>query len=116
MLRASRTHLAEGALDLAAFLAEQSAQLYLKSVVLELVGEVPRTHLIRELLSILRRVKYEKEIDEFIKTHRAVLTRLESAYLESRYLPKYYEKDEVRELVEAAEEVVSFAGRFSSGA
>ncbi len=35
--------------DLVAFLAEQSVQLYLKSVILELAGEVPRTHSIRQL-------------------------------------------------------------------
>jgi len=97
--------------DLAAFLAEQSVQLYLKSVILELVGEVPRTHSIRQLLHMIRTIldkEMAERIDEFVHSHRRLLTGLEEAYLASRYLFRIYEKDESEELVRFAKEVIRF--------
>jgi len=111
MLKAAKSQMMEGALDLAAFLAEQAAQLYLKSVVLRLVGEIPRTHSVRELLAVLKQATGSPEVEGFARRHRASLSRLESAYINSRYLPKSYELEEVKELVKIAEEVVSFAER-----
>ncbi len=110
MLSAAERHLEEGSLDLAAFLAEQAARLFLKSVILLKLGEVPRTHSLRELLSVLRRVCGEG-VDEFVRRFRAGLSRLEAAYIESRYLPRSYVREEVEELVEVAREVIRFAER-----
>jgi len=94
--------------DLAAFLAEQSAQLYLKSVILELTGEVPRTHSIRQLLHMLRELLSSAEIDEFTRKHRELLIGLEDAYIMSRYLFRTYDKGESEELVRFAGGVIRF--------
>jgi len=97
--------------DLAAFLAEQSVQLYLKSVILELTGEVPRTHSIRQLFHMIRTILDRDEterIDEFVHEHRRLLVGLEEAYLASRYLFRIYEKDESEELVGFVKEVIKF--------
>ncbi|MCD6085275.1 MAG: HEPN domain-containing protein [Desulfurococcales archaeon] len=109
MLRASKHHLGVGDYDLASFLAEQAAQLYLKYVVLKITGEVPRTHSIRELLQILGKItKKENKVIEFIRVRRSMLIRLEEAYLASRYLFRRYDRDEVKELVEFAEELINY--------
>jgi len=91
------------------FLAEQAVQLYLKSIILELTGEVPRTHVIRQLFHILRTIIKNKElIDEFMRKNRRLLVGLEEAYLASRYLFRIYEKEEAEELVNFAKEVINF--------
>jgi len=109
MLRASKHHLRVGDYDLASFLAEQAAQLYLKYAILKITGEVPRTHPIRELLQILGKItKKENKVIEFIRVRRSMLIRLEEAYLASRYLFRRYDRDEVKELVEFAEELINY--------
>ncbi len=109
MLRAARYHLRLGDYDLAAFMAEQAAQLFIKYRILELTGEIPRSHTIRELLGILGSiVSNEKEVREFIRKKRSLIIRLEDAYIASRYLFRKYEKEESEELVDFAEEVMRF--------
>ncbi|MEM2940601.1 MAG: HEPN domain-containing protein [Thermoproteota archaeon] len=93
--------------DIAAFNAEQAAQLYLKSVLLELVGDFPRTHSLIFLLNELRRVS-EKEVDEFIRENKRGLHNLEDAYLTSRYFYKMFDREDGEYLVSLAEEVVGF--------
>ena len=111
MLKASKHHLSTGDYDLASFLTEQAVQLYLKYVILKITGEMPRTHSIRELLQILGRVtNQEVEISEFIRRHRSMLIRLEDAYIASRYLFRRYDRDEVKELVDFAEELIGYVG------
>ncbi len=111
MLKASKHHLSTGDYDLASFLTEQAVQLYLKYVILKITGEMPRTHSIRELLQILGRVtNQEDEISEFIRRHRSMLIRLEDAYIASRYLFRRYDRDEVKELVDFAEELIGYVG------
>lgn len=111
MLTHARECIKSGDYDLAAFLAEQATQLYLKSVILELTGEVPRTHSIRQLLHMLRTVLGEERaryIDEFVRTNRKLLSGLEEAYLASRYLFRVYERDESVDLVRFSEKVMRF--------
>lgn len=43
-----------GDYDIAVFLADQSIQSYLKSVILEISGEIPRTHVLRHLFNALK--------------------------------------------------------------
>jgi len=52
-LNGAKERLKAGEYDVACFMAEQAVQLHLKSVILELSGEIPRTHSIRKLLSVL---------------------------------------------------------------
>jgi HEPN domain-containing protein len=72
--------LQRGLYDVAAFNAEQAAQLYLKATLLELVGDFPRTHSIIFLLNELKRVS-SKEVEDFVKENKGGLHVLEDAYL-----------------------------------
>jgi HEPN domain-containing protein len=109
MLESAKRSLGYGDYDIAAFMAEQAAQLFLKSVVLEVSGEVPRTHSIRQLFNALKLVlgKHE-DIDRFVARNRSLLIRLEDAYINSRYVLREYEREEAEELVVFAEEVLRF--------
>ncbi|WP_456330150.1 HEPN domain-containing protein [Archaeoglobus sp.] len=80
--------------DLACFMAEQAVQLYLKSAVLELSGDVPRTHSIRQLLSIL-----SKLLDEQFDFDRRSLIFLEDAYIKARYLGSDYVKEDAEDAI-----------------
>ncbi|RLE94140.1 MAG: DNA-binding protein [Thermoprotei archaeon] len=110
MLEYAKKCLSTGDYDLASFLAEQAAQLYLKSVLLKTTGEMPRTHVIRQLFHALRELAKNKEqIDEFIRKNRRLLIGLEEAYLATRYFYRVYEKEEAEELVKFAEKVIKIA-------
>ena len=109
MLDSAKRSLGSGDYDIAAFMAEQAVQLFLKSVILEVSGEMPRTHSIRQLLNALRLVlgKHE-DIDQFVVRSRSLIIRLEDAYINSRYVLREYEREEAEELVTFAEEVLEF--------
>ncbi|MBS7645679.1 MAG: HEPN domain-containing protein [Candidatus Bathyarchaeia archaeon] len=110
MLNSAKNCLHGGDYDIAAFMAEQALQLYLKSPILELTGEVPRVHAARQLIRVLRDLSDKPEdIDDFVRRKRSLLIRLEEAYIGSRYLPRIYEGDEAEELVAFAEEAIRFA-------
>jgi HEPN domain-containing protein len=109
MLNSARRSLVDGDYDIAAFMADQAVQLYLKSVIFELTGEVPRVHAIRRLMRLLRELYGEPDLfDDFVRENRSLLIRLEEAYISSRYLPREYERDEAEELVDFAEEAIGF--------
>lgn len=109
MLASASRSLLNGDHDIAAFMADQAVQLYLKSVILELTGEVPRVHAVRQLFNGLKAVLGKSdEVDRFVRANRSLLIRLEDAYISSRYIPREYEKDEVEELVKFAEEAIKF--------
>ncbi|HDH07340.1 MAG TPA: HEPN domain-containing protein, partial [Thermoproteales archaeon] len=97
MLKHAKMCLTSGDYDLASFLAEQAAQLFLKSKILELTGEMPRTHVIRQLFHMLRELVNPSDklsIDSFVRENRRLMIGLEEAYLSSRYFFKIYEKEE----------------------
>lgn len=79
--------------DLSSFLSEQASQLYLKSVLLELVGDSPRTHSLRILLDEVPKSKPSKELD-FVRMNRAEISSLEDA----------------EDLLKVAEEIVKRVG------
>lgn len=87
----------KGFFDLAAFSIEQYFQLIIKYKLLVKVGYYPRTHslisLIRELLKIIPQVNVLLEEDEII------LTKIEDAYIGSRYLPRRYSRREVEDML-----------------
>lgn len=87
----------KGFFDLAAFSIEQYCQLIIKYKLLVKVGYYPRTHslisLIRELLKIIPQVNVLLEEDEII------LTKIEDAYIGSRYLPRRYSRREVEDML-----------------
>jgi len=109
MLSSAKRSLSSGDYDIAAFMADQAVQLYLKSLILELTGEIPRTHVIRQLFAALKAVlNCAEDIDGFVRGNRGLLIRLEDAYTSARYAPREYEKEEAEELVNFAEEAIRF--------
>lgn len=91
----------KGVYDLAAFNIEQYCQLMLKYKLLVKTGTYPRTHsivkLIRELAKLSKGV--EKLLDDIV-----MVTKIEDAYIGSRYLPRRYEREEVREMLKFVKE------------
>jgi len=109
MLSSARRSLLDGDYDIAAFMADQAVQLYSKSVILELTGEVPRVHAVRQLMRVLKDLLGKPNlVDDFVRENRSLLIRLEEAYISSRYMPREYEREEAEELVNFAEEAIGF--------
>lgn len=109
MLVSARNSLSIGDYDIAALMAEQALQLFLKSKVFEVTGEIPVTHGLRELLSVIGDLMGRaEETSGFIRRNRSLLIRLEDAYIISRYVPRVFEKEEAEELVEFAGEATGF--------
>jgi len=109
MLRSARRSLLDGDHDIAAFMADQAVQLYLKSVILELTGEVPRVHAVRQLMHLLKDLFGKPTaVDDFVRENRSLLIRLEEAYISSRYMPREYDGDEAEELVDFAGKAIGF--------
>jgi len=78
MLDSSRRSLVDGDYDIAAFMADQAFQLYLKSTIFELTGEVPRVHAARQLMGILKDLFGQpSSMDDFVRENRSLLIRLE---------------------------------------
>ncbi|RLI41611.1 DNA-binding protein [Candidatus Bathyarchaeota archaeon] len=99
-------------LDLAAFFAEQSMQLYLKAVLYELFGEVVRGHGLRTLLGLLSRGLERNSYSElafkvrgFVDQHRGELVLAEEAYIGGRYGDLSYSQDDVGSLINVARDL-----------
>ncbi|MEM3372348.1 MAG: HEPN domain-containing protein [Candidatus Korarchaeum sp.] len=89
--------------DLACFNADQAAQLYAKSSILRLFGELPRIHGVRELLGYLATRLHEAGytekaslLREFIHENRYALSVLEDAYIGARYGPRSFGEDDAK--------------------
>lgn len=92
--------------DLAVFLSEQAVQLHLKSILLERVGDYPRTHSISTLLSILKKVLGDEDLVKLLEERRREISLMEDAYITSRYLAREYTREEAEDLVDTAREVL----------
>ncbi len=104
-MRNSKRLFEEGEYDLAAFSAEQSCQLMAKYKLLIKTATYPRTHSLVRLLRELDKVSPSKKLSSFIDSEILLLTKLEDAYIVSRYLPRRYERNE-------SEQIVAFVERF----
>ncbi len=93
--------------DLTCFNIEQAVQLYLKATILEISGELPRIHSIRQLVSIFLRLTKQE-----VKWDRKSLILLESAYFNSRYLSFSYEKEDAEEALRIGKELIAFVEDF----
>jgi HEPN domain-containing protein len=82
--------------DLAMFNLEQAAQPYLKYKILQKLGDFEKTYSINKLLKDFGKVyKKSKAINKLIKENRKLINDLEVAYIESRYLPAQFFKEDV---------------------
>ena len=92
----------EGEYDLAAFSIEQFCQLLVKYKLLIKTGSYPRSHSLMRLLRELSKAVPERNLTSFINSNVMYLTKIEDAYIGSRYLPRIYERREVEELLRFA--------------
>ncbi|MGB9895997.1 MAG: HEPN domain-containing protein, partial [Thermoproteota archaeon] len=83
-----------GDYDLASFLSEQAIQLHLKSILLEKLGDYPRTHSISLLISILKKTSSYDALVKFLEERRKDVSLMEDAYIASRYLVREYTREE----------------------
>ena len=97
--------------DISCFLSEQAAQLHLKSVLLEEVGDYPRTHSIRNLLAEVSKGFMGEEIREFIHTNRVRLIALEDAYIIARYTPATYTMEDAEDMISLADETIRLTSK-----
>ena len=88
-----------GDYDIASFLSEQAVQLYLKSLLLEKLGDYPRTHSISILLSIIKEIPSCDRLMELLERSRTEIRLMEDAYIASRYLAREYTREEAEVLV-----------------
>ncbi|MEM5814898.1 MAG: HEPN domain-containing protein [Candidatus Aenigmatarchaeota archaeon] len=87
--------------DLAMFNLEQAIQLYLKYKIWQKLGDFEKTHSITKLLKDFGRVyKKSKVINKFIKENLKLINDLEVAYIESRYLPAQFLKEDIDRVFE----------------
>lgn len=104
--------LRRGSYDVACFLAEQSLQLYLRHVLLKVVGDYPRTHSIRHLLGEVARVAGSREVEDFMRRNRARLLALEDAYLMARYFTREYGREDAEDSVRSSRRYLSYSVKY----
>lgn len=80
-----------GDYDLASFLSEQAVQLYLKSILLEKLGDYPRTYSISLPVSILKKTS-DCALVKFLEENRREVSLLEDTCIASRYLVREYSR------------------------
>ncbi len=97
--------------DVAVFLAEQALQLYLKAQLLRVLGDYPRTHSIRQLLTLLSKSlgrEAEERVARFIREERPRLSELEDVYVASRYMLRTYTEEDAKDILFTVERVIRF--------
>ncbi|MGB9717094.1 MAG: HEPN domain-containing protein [Thermoproteota archaeon] len=102
-LRNAKRLFEEREFDLAAFSVEQFFQLILKYKLLVKTGTYPRTHSIVRLLRVLDDAASGRGLASLIDSEIMILTKVEDAYVISRYFPRRYEEKEVKQLIEFAD-------------
>jgi len=81
--------------DLTMFNLEQAIQLYLKYKIWQKLGGFRKIHSISDLLKdYAKAYKKSKIIKKFIRENLKIINNLEIAYIESRYLPTQFLKEE----------------------
>jgi len=89
--------------NLSAFNLEQAIQLFLKYLIGKKLGDWPKTHYLSELIHDLVRVYQSKKILKFYRENELFFENLESAYFISRYFPKKFSENSLRQLFEKSE-------------
>jgi len=89
--------------NLSAFNLEQAIQLFLKYLIGKKLGDWPKTHYLSELIPDLVKVYQAKKILKFYRENELFFENLESAYFISRYFPKKFSENSLRQLFEKSE-------------
>ena len=84
---------------------EQYCQLILKYKLLIKTGTYPRAHSITYLLKLLSSIS--QEVNTLLENdeNSIILTKIEDAYISSRYLPRRYDEREVKVVLRFVKEV-----------
>ncbi|ABW02388.1 HEPN domain-containing protein [Caldivirga maquilingensis] len=109
-LATARYQFNNGIYDLAVFNLEQSLQLFLKARILEHGVQYPRTNSIRYLLKFLHDIAHDYEkpiISGILSKYLFELGVLEDAYINARYVPREYTREEAEALIKVVEEVMN---------
>lgn len=109
-LRTARFQIDVGIYDLAVFNLEQALQLFLRAKLLELGVQYPRTHSLRQLLKLLQAVAQGERgrlAGELLDKYLLELGALEDAYINSRYIPREYTRDEAERLFKVVLEIMN---------
>ncbi len=109
-LQTARFQIESGMFDLAVFNTEQALQLFLKAKLLEYGMQYPRTCGIRRLLRLLANAAPGEEgrrHGELLSKYVFELGVLEDAYINARYIPREYTREEAERLFSLVSEIIS---------
>jgi HEPN domain-containing protein len=98
----------KGHYDLCAFNLEQSSQLYLKYLIVKKIGDWPKTHYLQELIKRLSEVYEKPEINNYLLKNEIFFDDLTDAYFTSRYLPKTFNRNLVKKMVQEYKKFLKF--------
>jgi HEPN domain-containing protein len=107
LLNAER-NLDEGFIDIGAFSANQSLELYLKALMLKEMGDYPHIHDLKTLLRNLSTVSdqdVKEKIELCLKEKSLILSLIQDAYLTSRYFFTSYSADDLREMISTIKDI-----------
>ncbi|MFP3952301.1 MAG: HEPN domain-containing protein [Candidatus Bathyarchaeia archaeon] len=107
-LRDAEVDYCRGDYDLVLFHVEQSLQLYLKYLIYLKIGDHPKTHSLTRLVKDAAELYEDDALEAFYNDNIELLYLLEEAYITSRYLPRTYEEEIAKRILQfskAAKEV-----------
>jgi len=107
-LKTAETPYQDGEYDLTVYLCEQAIQLHRKSILLEELGDYPRTHSLTYLFQLLQKIEELRNLYDIYQNNKQLVTFLEDAYIATRYLPREYSKEEAQEAIKLAHEVLKY--------
>lgn len=81
--------------EIAAFHLEQSAQLYLKYTLGLFLGDFPKVYQLRQLIENVYKISKKEELIKLMQQSENIIADLEEAYLNVRYLPAMFSKNQV---------------------
>jgi HEPN domain-containing protein len=96
--------------DLAMFHLEQVAQFLIKAKLLEIYGDFPKIHDVRELLTLLGRKFKKEEIKKFLKENPEGISLLADAYVAARYYFREFSKEEAKKSFELIKKLAKVIG------
>lgn len=99
-LRDAEADYSRGDYDLVLFHVEQSLQLYLKYLIYIKIGDHPKTHSLTRLVNDVAELYEEDALEEFYSDNIELLYLLEEAYITSRYLPRTYEEEIAKRILQ----------------
>lgn len=105
-LESAQADFTRGSYDLVLFHVEQFLQLYLKYLLYMKIGDFPKTHSVVRLIKDVIKVYNDYRLREFYEENLETLYLLEEAYITSRYLPREYDKDIAKRVLNFAKKVL----------